>query len=82
MSYLLRVRNREGSERTDNSADVHISNPTSTVLTLCGWVDVDNEIVHTGKATCAGCIAVVKHVEKYLAGKNRKSPLPSNRAEP
>ena len=63
---LVRVTNREPGERTDHSSGLHFSTPAPALLTLCGWVDVDNAIVDEGEVNCQGCLDVVAAVKEYL----------------
>lgn len=39
---------------------VHIESTVSTVLTLCGWVDVNYEVTDK-KADCPECIALLDY---------------------
>ncbi len=50
----LRVKN-EGNDFT------HLPSPISTVLTLCGFVDVAYEEVEADEITCPGCLKVVRY---------------------
>lgn len=44
---------------------IHYSSPVSTLLTLCGWVDVDyDEVEDDVKVTCPTCLSVVKFCKK------------------
>ena len=52
----------------DNWQYNHIHNVVNTVLTLCGFVDVDNKEVD-GIPDCPTCIEVVKYCKKLRLGK-------------
>jgi hypothetical protein len=52
----------------DNWEYKHIPNDLITVITLCGFVDVDNREV-IGKPTCPICIAHVKYCKKIKLAK-------------
>ena len=62
---LVRVTSGEARE-PDKRTWVHLSTPASTFLTLCGWVDVDNEAVEEGVPTCPNCLDVLASVAAYL----------------
>jgi hypothetical protein len=47
----------------DNWKHKHIANVVSTVLTLCGFVDVDNVVID-GEPDCPVCLNVVRYCKK------------------
>ncbi len=46
--------------REDEGGYLHIPSPVDGYLSLCGWVDVEYEVVE-GRADCPVCIEVVEH---------------------
>lgn len=57
---------------------VHVGSPVSTMLTLCGWWDVESGESQERVPTCPSCLSVVQFC-KALAGPGVDVPAPAKR---
>lgn len=61
--------------REEAEGFAHLPSPVSTNHTLCGWVDVDHDVVDGATVTCPSCCAVVREAQRVppaaLAPKRR-----------